>query len=288
MKKPFFYLFLGILGGLMLLLSSCHSEYVTMSYDPLTSAVWNEDSTHLAAVVSSRALRRPEGISRFPAGGHAKYLLETASLFLVTPDSDNLKKLADFSDPAAYIGSYRSRWNVRLAYVDSLVYFRLRPVGGWDGLLRWNARTPADSTKIYTLWEKYDTPKKVNIFSGHTQNADPDYFETLIESTRPARIGWLREQLKNVPLAELDLVINEIHPKRTERYIAEAIYMKNPCPVARRAVTEQIISRLEKDDIRKLLKKMERQADRLDGHEKTRYERGTRHTREMMELMLNQ
>lgn len=65
-------------------------------------------------------------------------------------------------------------------------------------------------------------------------------------------------QLKQLPLSELGLVVQDIYPKTDKDYIKETIFLKNTSSLTRQAVIEQIISKLSKQKIKGLLREMEK------------------------------
>ena len=83
---------------------------------------------------------------------------------------------------------------------------------------------------------------------------------------------FLSNKLSEIPLAEWGLVVKDIYPKSDEDYIEETIYLYNSSPTTRRAVVEQIITKLPKEKIKNLLKKMDEYKNSLEGLEKTEYE----------------
>lgn len=71
------------------IMSSCYSDHLRLSYQAHRGAVWNSDSTLAAAIVSSRATRKPVGLTRVPDGGRSNYHLETVKLYLYNLPEDN-------------------------------------------------------------------------------------------------------------------------------------------------------------------------------------------------------
>jgi len=92
--------------------------------------------------------------------------------------------------------------------------------------------------------------------------------------------------LDNLPVKELGLDIMEIYPKPEKEYIRETIYLKNNSPLARRAVIEQIISKLEKNEVEELLEEMDSYMNQLEGYEKTHYRIHSEETREKIRALL--
>ncbi|MCK5371281.1 MAG: hypothetical protein KAQ62_22125, partial [Cyclobacteriaceae bacterium] len=69
-------------------------------------------------------------------------------------------------------------------------------------------------------------------------------------------------------------------------YIEETIYLKSDGQTTRRAVIEQIISRLDKQEIKTLLNEMNDYANGLEGLEKTEYEYYSKETYDGIQELL--
>src|SRR6056297_934735 len=144
-------------AGLLLLITSCYSEYVTLKYSIHHYPYLNENGEKIAFIVSKCAYKPARGIARFPDGGIPEYLLEETSLFVLDTKNNHLKKIKDFSDLSNILGCYRSSWNTSLAYKDSLIYCSVSPVSGWKQYLK-TAKTAEDSQKIKNVKERYAKP----------------------------------------------------------------------------------------------------------------------------------
>jgi hypothetical protein len=68
--------------SLVSVVSSCHSDYVVLDYNLHHGACYNQDSSKIAAIISSRAFFKPRGISKFPDGGMPKYVFEKTGLYI--------------------------------------------------------------------------------------------------------------------------------------------------------------------------------------------------------------
>ena len=95
----------------------------------------------------------------------------------------------------------------------------------------------------------------------------------------------LNIKLDDVPLSYLGLVIQDIYPKTDKQYVRETIYLDIPA-TTRRAVVEQIISKMDKQEIKAILNKMDEYKISLEGLEKTEYEIYSKETYESIQELL--
>jgi hypothetical protein len=266
-KKPIYILGLGVL----LLLTSCYSEYLRLDYRLHHGACRNNENTRVAFIVSKCAYLPAKGIARFPDGGTPKYLLEETTLYIFDRENKEVKKLVDFNDLSELLGCYRSSWKSKLAYTDSLVYYSISPVMEWHWYIK-EAETHKDSQRVYNLREKYARPFVFNERKMIPAHTDSSSFVSARQKYREVDFTELNNQLKELPLSEMGLVVKDIYPKSDKDYIKETIFLKNNSSLSRRAVIEQIIAKKSKQKIKGLLREMEEYKNRLEGSEKTTYE----------------
>lgn len=251
--------------------AGCHSEYVSLNYSIHHGTCWNSDKTKIAFILSKCAYRSATGISRFPDGGLPEYLVRDVALYIYNTGDKSVSRAVEFNDLTKLIGHSRSSWKTKIAYTDSRVYYEVSPLMEWDWYLK--LKSSADKRNmIEDLRKKYSRPYVFNEKTGKITEADASLFQSLIKKTRKASLTELSKKLAGLPLIELGLDIKKIKPKTDEEYIAETIYLKNDSSMARRAVVEQIISKLSKSEIKILLKKMDEHKNGLEGLEKTQYE----------------
>ncbi len=291
MKKPQCHRIINrvkkiLIAALLLLMTSCYSEYLHMNYSQHHGATWNNDHTSVAFIISSAAYRPAKGIAAFPDGGIPEYLMEEVGLYVYNPDKKDLHKVADFNDLAGFIGTQRSSWNTRLAYTDSLVYVLARSVSDWSFYLESTAKTKEDSMRVYDLKEKFSDPFVYNINTGQKHAVDSSVFNSVYNEDREADFMTVHDMITGIPLSELGMNIKSIYPKSDRDYIEETIYLKNTSPVSRRAVIEQIISQLSEKEIRSLLDKMDKYKNRLEGPDREKYERNSKAVYEEIRALL--
>jgi len=261
------------LAGLLLLITSCYSEYVTLKYSIHHYPYLNDNGDKIAFIVSKCAYKPARGIARFPDGGIPEYLLEETSLFVLDTKNNHLKKIKDFNHLSNILGCYRSSWNTSLAYKDSLIYCSVSPVSGWNQYLK-TAKTAEDSQKIKNVKDRYAKPVVFNEKTKKGCYVDSSIFQSVYQKEKETDFARVSVPLsEEIPLSEIGLVIQDIYPKSDKDYIKETIFLKNSSSVTRRAVIEQIISKLNKKQIRGLLREMEEYKNSLEGYEKTKYER---------------
>ena len=261
------------LAGLLLLITSCYSEYVTLKYSIHHYPYLNENGKKIAFIVSKCAYKPARGIASFPDGGIPEYLLEETSLFVLNTKNNHLKKIKDFNDLSNILGCYRSSWKTSLAYKDSLIYCSVSPVSGWSQYLK-AAQTAEDSQKIKNVKERYAKPVVFHEKTKKSCYVDSSIFQSVYQKEKETDFARVSDPLsEEIPLSEIGLVIQDIYPKSDKDYIKETIFLENSSPVTRRAVIEQIITKLNKKQIRGLLREIEEYENSLEGYEKTKYER---------------
>ena len=266
--------FMGFLG-IIILLNGCHSEYVCLDYEVYHGPRWDEGHSRIAFAASQKAWRSAEGIARFPDGGTPEYILEELGIFIFNPGNGELSRIVDLNDLAAVLGTSRGKLTIDLVLSDSLLYYRITPTTQWHWYLKW-ARTPSDSLTINSLQKKYHSPGMMNIHSGEVSKIDSQTFLSVkksIHEDRNADLTSLNNHLKDIPLKHWGLVIQQIYPKPDDAYIRETILLENRCALSRRAVIEQIISRLSAEQIEQLLEQMDDHKNQLPETERMEYER---------------
>ncbi|MBN2255388.1 MAG: hypothetical protein JW736_06760 [Deltaproteobacteria bacterium] len=262
------------MAGLVFLILSCHSDYVSLDYRVHHGACWNNDHSRIAFVASKKAYLRATGLARLPDGGIPKYLIDDMGLYVFTPEDQHLSRLVDFNDLTHRLSSSRSLWKVKIAFDDSLVHYSVTPVTEWAFYLK-HAKSPDDSLVISNLQKKYEKTYAVDINTKNVVETDPALLQSLYKkSSTNNKIGLtaFNKYLADIPLSEWGLVVREIHPKSEEAYIEETIFLYNSSSETRRAVIEQIISKKSKTEIKAILKKMDDYAQSLKGLKKKEYE----------------
>jgi len=261
-----------VLGlGVLLLFTSCYSEYLHLNYSLHHGACRNKEDTRVAFIVSKCAYRPAKGIARFPDGGTPEYLLEETTLYIYDREKHEVRKLVDFDELSEFLGCHRSSWKSQLTYTDSLVYYSVSPVMEWQWYMK-EADTHQDSQRVSILREKYSRPFVFNEKEGETALTDSSSFVSAHQKDHEVDFTEFNHQLKEVPLSELGLVVQDIYPKSDEDYIQETIFLKNTSSLSRQAVIEQIIAKQNKQKIKGLLREMEEYKNSLEGLEKTEYQ----------------
>jgi len=270
---------------LLLLLVSCHSEFVSLKYDIFNDAYWNQDSTKVAFVASKEAFLKATGIQKFPDGGRAKMVLREIDLYVLNVEDNELEKKWHFDDLSKLPSNISSSLNVKIVLNDSLLLFSIFPVTDWDFYLKF-ARSAADSSEIKNLKARYSVPFSWKSYEGGLSPIDSSAFRTAFKSEKRISLSDINAYLEKISLEDMGLNIMALYPKAEKDYIEETIFLKNDSWLSRRAVIEQIISKLDKTEIRALLEEMESYANSLDGVEKSAYEIYSRETYEKIEALL--
>ena len=263
-----------LLMFVFVMIISCHSEYVCLDYEVHYGPVWNNAHTNVAFVATKTAYKSATGIAKFPDGGIPEYLLKNAGLYVFNPEDHQLKQLVDFNDLADLLGTFRSNWKVKIVFTDSAIYYSILPLMKWEWYIK-KARTLKDSVLICSLKEKYTKTYLYNIIGKKVVETDSSSFLALYQKcseTAKVDLTGLNKKLSEVPLSDWGLVVKDIYPKPDKDYISETIFLRNGSFATRRAVVEQIISKMNKQDIKDLLKKMDKYKNNLEGLKKTEYE----------------
>lgn len=266
-------------------LSSCHSEYINLNYDVFLGSQWNQERSKIAFVASKTASRSAKGIASFPDGGIPRYLLEDVGLYILSPDDKQLTLIKSFKDLTEWIGSAAARWNCEIVFTDSVVYYHILPSSDWN--MRFQGSN--DSLKLESLKKKYSKTYSFNIKNNETAEADSAAFFPMYQKyseTNKADLTEVNRIVMEVPLADWGLVLKDIYPKSDKDYINETIYLRNSYSTTRRAVAEQIIAKMSKQEIKKLLQKMDNYKNSLYGLKKTEYEIYSKATYEIIQALL--
>jgi hypothetical protein len=276
-----------LLVSAVLLLTSCHSRYVSLDYEVHHGPVWNNKHTSVAFFASKTAYRSATGLARFPDGGAPYYLLKNVGLYVFNQENHKLTQLVDFNDLTDWLGTARINWGSEIAFADSVIYYRILPTMKWDWYIK-QANTTRDSMVICSLKEKYSRTYSLNINEKKMIEIDSTLFLSLYQKCserNKADITELNKKLSEVPLADWGLVVKEIYPKSDKDYITETIYRRNNSPLTERAVVEQIIAKLNKQDIKDLLRKMDEYKNSLEGLKKMEFEVYSKDTYERVQRL---
>jgi hypothetical protein len=260
--------------AVVFIMTSCHSEYVYLDYEVHHGSMWNNEHTNIAFLASKTAYRSATGIAKFPDGGKPDYLLNDVGLYVFNPENQQLTKLIAFNELTELFGTARVMWSSEIVFADTAIYYRLLPTMKWDWYLK-KAKNARDSLLIFSLKEKCTHTYSFNINEKKMIEIDSLSFITFYEKRielNKADLDELYKKLSEVPLADWGLVVKEIYPKPDYDYIMETIYMRNHSPKTRRAVVEQIIAKMNEQEIKDLLKKMDEYKNSLEGSKKMEFE----------------
>ncbi|MFP4489018.1 MAG: hypothetical protein ACLFN1_06910 [Bacteroidales bacterium] len=267
---------ISVIISLSLLMASCYSEYLSLDYKIMHGATWNDDHSKIASFITKKAYRRPEGIARFPDGGISKTLYSEAGLYIFEPESKKIHQALAFEDLPSE--------SIRLAYTDSLVYYAFSI--DWEYRLYF-AKTEEDTLKEYRLKEKYARPFVFNERTGEVSNVDTSVFLNVYEKDNEVDYMTLARQISEVPPSELGLVLRDIYPKPDREYIDDFIYSSDGgSHLTKRAIAEQVISRLDKDEIRDIIERIDRHKNSLEGYERKSFERNSEDKYELLKELL--
>lgn len=269
--KKLFYIFIA---GMLILLTSCYSDYIHLKYetshDPV-SVFHYGDSNQVAFVSTQMAYLRAKGIAAFPDGGQVKVIYRETGLYMCDIKKSKVTLLANVPN-TPYLFT-----DTKLVYINDVVYY----------CCEIDTSKSIDSVLFSSLNKKYVKAFSIDIKTKKVKPLDPEKFNSLYQKhNKKCDLSLLNKELDKIPLSEFDLVIQDIYPKSDKAYIEETIYLKSDGQTTRRAVIEQIISRLDKQEIKALLSEMDDYANGLEGSEKTEYEIFSKETYEGIQDLL--
>ena len=268
---------LSFLGVFAFLTSCRYSDNVSLNivYDKGVSNF--SDSTKNAYISTQGAYRSAEGLAAFPDGGQAKYVYRAKGLYLYDAENDELIYLKDLTKPA------KSPWHVRLR--PSLVFK--------DDRLYYNCTIDTlksiDSLEFLEIKKVFVECFAINIKTKETSPIDTAIFNELYLKYKKGAISGMFRRAKAHPLTEWGLTLEEVYPKSDKQYIEYFISWENGGNAeTRRAILEQIISNKSKDEIRDILKRMDKYKANLDGYERSSYEFGMEEYYEQFKKLLDE
>ena len=257
--------------------TSCYSDYVHLKlelkhYQPKPVYQYGS-STKLAFVSIQKAYLRAKGITAFPNGGQPKVIYQKTGLYIFDIESNELIQLNDLTSSANFPWYFRNR--SQLLFIDSLVYY----------FSKGQALNVEEAKDPLLLKKKYEKCYSININTKEVNLVDTALFNSLYQKYYKKRKVDL-SGLQKIPLSDFGLIIQEIYPKSDKDYIEETIYLTSDGNTSRRAVIEQIVSKLDKQEIKKLLRQMDNYAKGLEGLEKTKYEIYSEETYKSIQALL--
>jgi uncharacterized protein YqfB (UPF0267 family) len=253
------------MAGLSFFLMSCHSNHVHLEYETSNDpnpVFQYSDSNRIAFISTQRAYLRATGISAFPDGGQSKDIYKKTGIYIINIENKKLTHLLDISSPPlSYLYT-----DTELLYIDNFVYYNYEI----------DTSKSIDSARIASL-KKYVKCISVNTKTKEVTSIDKDDFVSLSQKhKKKCTLTELNNKLNKIPLTEFGLVIQDIYPKSDKEYIEELIYAKSDGKVSNRAIIEQIISKLDKQEINTILNRMDEYKNSFEGldevYEKAKYE----------------
>lgn len=270
---------------LLFTMVSCHSGYVSLDYKIYPGAYCNIDSSLVAFMATKKAFLKPTGIARFPDGGQSKVIYHKTDLYVFNTKNNKRINVFNLDDSNFTQGKIPVSPKTKISFTDSLLFFSMMPVNSWDYHLKF-ARSEADSANIENLKIKWSKPFVWNFYKHDVGQIDSVVFKSL--NTEYYRIFFTEAHnfVRELPLEDIGLIIMDIFPKSEKDYINETIFLKNDSKISRKAVVEQIIAKLSKEEIRALLLKMDNHLNSLEGYEKSTYQLYSRETYEQIQTLL--
>lgn len=274
-----------ITAVLLLSVVSCHSGYISLDCHIHNEACYNTDSSLVAFMATKRAYLKPKGIATFPDGGQSKVITHNTDLYIYHIENKTIQNEWHLDDLTRLKPSLLSSIRIKMFFTDSALVFRIAPVTHWDFFLKY-ARSGSDSLNIETARNHYSQPLEWRYEKQEINQIGSTEFDALSNRGNRISLTKLKNLVSEIPLSHLGLNIMDIFPKPEKAYINETIYLKNDSSTSRRAVIEQIISKLDKGDIRKLLKRMDNHLKRLEGQEEMNYRQLSGETYEKIRALI--
>jgi len=233
-------------------LTSCNSNYVMLSHNIKSEGIWNSTQTKFVFVGEAYAYKNASGISSFPDGGQAKVLHKKINLYIYDTIIGKLSILADLTDlPDS------KHFTTNFYLKDSLVYYEHYAINITSGII-----DEIDSTVFSSLKEDCKDNKRISSYE-------------------------LKKKIYPATISEWGLELQKIHPKSDKDYIKDLIDGKNGgSKITRKAIIEQIVSKKSKSEILDILKKMDENANSLEGSKKSLYENSLKESHKYINELL--
>jgi len=270
---------------LLFTIVSCHSGYISLDYKIYPGAYCNMDSSLVAFMATKKAFLKPTGIARFPDGGQSKVIYQKTDLYVFNTKNNKRINVFHLDDSNLTKGNIPASPKTKISFTDSLLFFSMMPANSWEYHLKF-ARSEADSANIENLKIKCSKPFVWDFYKQEIWQIDSVVFKSL--NTEYYRISLTEAYnfVRELPLEDIGLNIMDIFPKSEKDYINETIFLKNDSKISRKAVVEQIIAKLSKEEIKALLLKMDNHLNSLEGYEKSTYQLYSRETYGQIQALL--
>ena len=256
-RKGFFIVFGFVI---ILVFSSCHSSYLSMSTDFSNKYAWKRDSSAFAFVVVNRLYRMPVGIAKFPDGGMSKTVYFDVALYYYDLKNETLHRALEFNDILNLYSKKRKYQYIDLAYDDSLIFCKLSDASEFD--IRTAKRFVHNEEDSIKLIQSIKKVSEIRAYNVNTKTVK--IFDSL-----PSNVFWagykrsdylinLRKNcLQTISSADWGIVLKNIYPQSKKKYEKYIVY-KEGNKLMRNAVLEQIISQYKEEKILKIINRMKK------------------------------
>jgi hypothetical protein len=242
----------------LFLLCGCYQDSIHISED-YTGGLYGRDSTDIFFYKYISAWKPAAGLSAFPDGGTPKLLYKNVSFYRYDRQRVELNKVFDFDD----LPFNKSRWLTSITRNDSIITFAIRPVSGWE------KEITRDST-----FKKY-RQQFGGFFGYHLYCNSTNHFSKPYVISPKNKKDLSASQIKkitgNISYKQWGIDLSELDPKGKSGFIQDLITLQGNRNY-RKAVVEQIVSKLNADEIKVIIEKMNAYRDQLSGLEQTEYE----------------
>ncbi len=270
---------------LLFAMVSCHSGYVSLDYKIIPDAYCNRDSTLVAFLATKKAFLKPKGIARFPDGGQSKVIYQQTDVYVFNKKNKKRLNALHLDNLDLINGNIPASLKTEISFTDSLLLFSIIPATNWDNHLKYS-RSGTDSANIEGMKIKFSKPFIWNFYQQEVWQIDSAEFNSYGSTHYRISLTEAYNFVGEIPLEDLGLEIMDIFPKSEKDYINETIYLKNDAKISRRAVVEQIIAKLSKEEIKAILLQMDKHLNSLQGYEKSTYQLYSKETYEQIQALL--
>jgi hypothetical protein len=256
--------------GFLLLLISCHSEYLNLSCDFDNQFAWESDNSGFAFSAISSLYRKPEGIATFPDGGRVKYEYYNAVLYSYNIKENNLKRVVDFKDLLPLYKKVQLL-NTQLVFTDSLLYYKLsKPYDIEIRSTLKRSQNNEDSLKVFALVERASKAYACNKHTNEITEVDSATFNSAMRQKKVDKnLRQLAlDYLSKLSYADFGILLQDIYPQSKETYIKYIVHMEGNTRT-REAIFEQIIPGFTKKEIGRMLEDMDTYKARIDNKSKS-------------------
>ena len=242
----------------LFLLCGCYQDSIHISED-YTGGRYGWDSTDIFFYKFISAWKPAAGLSAFPDGGTPKLLYKNVSFYRYDRQRVELNKVFDFNN----LPFNKSRWLTSIIRNDSIITFAIHPVSGWETEI-----TLDPTFKKYR--QKFGGFFEYNLNRNRTKHFSKPYVISP-KNKQDLSASQIKKITGNISYKQWGIDLSELGSKSNAGFIQDLITLEGNHNY-RKAVVEQIVSKLNAEEIKAIIEKMNAYRDQLSGLEQTEYE----------------